>query len=122
MNGLTSRQNVAVVSGPDKLTLLAYTFVVLFAGTNFVAVRFTVAELPPFCGGCAHILGDRFFTKESFSRSPHTAWNPSVWLSEHWRKLCVSLLGTAEHSRWFDISLHRARAFDDPLFGILSWH
>jgi drug/metabolite transporter (DMT)-like permease len=50
MNGLTSRQNAAAVSSPDKLTLLAYAFVVLFAGTNFVAVRFTVAELPPFWG------------------------------------------------------------------------
>lgn len=50
MNGLTSKQNAAAVSSPDKLTLLAYAFVVLFAGTNFVAVRFTVAELPPFWG------------------------------------------------------------------------
>jgi drug/metabolite transporter (DMT)-like permease len=50
MNGLTSKPNVAAVSSPDKLTLLAYTFTVLFAGTNFVAVRFTVAELPPFWG------------------------------------------------------------------------
>lgn len=50
MNGLASKQNAAADSSPDKLTLLAYTFVVLFAGTNFVAVRFTVAELPPFWG------------------------------------------------------------------------
>jgi drug/metabolite transporter (DMT)-like permease len=50
MNDLTSRQNVAGMSSPDKLTLLAYTFTILFAGTNVVAVRFTVAELPPFWG------------------------------------------------------------------------
>lgn len=50
MNGLTSKQNAAAIPSPDKLTLLAYIFIVLFAGTNFVAVRFTVAELPPFWG------------------------------------------------------------------------
>jgi drug/metabolite transporter (DMT)-like permease len=50
MNGLTSRQNAAAISRPDNLTLLAYGFTVLFAGSNFVAVRFTVAELPPFWG------------------------------------------------------------------------
>lgn len=35
---------------PDKLTLLAFGFSVLFAGANAVGVRFTVAELPPFWG------------------------------------------------------------------------
>lgn len=35
---------------PDTLTLLAFGFSVLFAGANAVAVRFTVAELPPFWG------------------------------------------------------------------------
>jgi drug/metabolite transporter (DMT)-like permease len=35
---------------PDKLTLLAYGLSILFAGANAVAVRFTVAELPPFWG------------------------------------------------------------------------
>lgn len=50
MNGVTSRQDAVAVSSPDKLTLLAYGFTIFFAGTNFVAVRFTVAELPPFWG------------------------------------------------------------------------
>ena len=35
---------------PDKSTLLAYGLSILFAGANAVAVRFTVAELPPFWG------------------------------------------------------------------------
>jgi len=37
-------------STPDRLTLLAYLFIVIFAGANAVAVRLTVAELPPFWG------------------------------------------------------------------------
>lgn len=37
-------------SVPDNLTLLAYLLTVVFAGANAVAVRFTVAELPPFWG------------------------------------------------------------------------
>jgi drug/metabolite transporter (DMT)-like permease len=37
-------------SSPDYLTLLAYGLSILFAGANAVAVRFTVAELPPFWG------------------------------------------------------------------------
>jgi len=35
---------------PEKITLLAYGLSILFAGANAVAVRFTVAELPPFWG------------------------------------------------------------------------
>jgi drug/metabolite transporter (DMT)-like permease len=50
MNELASKQSAAAVSRPDNLTLLAYGFSILFAGSNFVAVRFTVAELPPFWG------------------------------------------------------------------------
>ena len=41
-------QNMVDNSGPDKLTLLAFVLIVIFAGANAVAVRFTVAELPPF--------------------------------------------------------------------------
>jgi drug/metabolite transporter (DMT)-like permease len=37
-------------STPDHLTLLAYGLTVIFGGVNAVAVRFTVAELPPFWG------------------------------------------------------------------------
>jgi drug/metabolite transporter (DMT)-like permease len=35
---------------PDKLTLAAYILTIIFGGCNAVAVRFTVAELPPFWG------------------------------------------------------------------------
>ncbi len=48
-DGITARNELGIPS-PDKLTLLAYGFAVLFAGSNFVAVRFTVMELPPFWG------------------------------------------------------------------------
>ncbi|MEP6695125.1 MAG: EamA family transporter [Chloroflexota bacterium] len=37
-------------AGPDRLTLLAYAVMVLIAGSNFVAVRFSNQELPPFWG------------------------------------------------------------------------
>jgi len=50
MNKATSSETSKNVSTPDRLTLLAYLFIVLFAGANAVAVRFTVAELPPFWG------------------------------------------------------------------------
>ena len=43
LNGVTN-------PSPDKTTLLALLFNVLFVGINVVAVRFTVAELPPFWG------------------------------------------------------------------------
>jgi drug/metabolite transporter (DMT)-like permease len=35
---------------PDRFTLAAFALVILFGGGNAVAVRFTVAELPPFWG------------------------------------------------------------------------
>ena len=50
MNKTVSPQMSTKVSTPDSLTLLAYLFIVIFAGANAVAVRFTVAELPPFWG------------------------------------------------------------------------
>jgi drug/metabolite transporter (DMT)-like permease len=50
MNKTVSPQTTIDISTPDSLTLLAYLFIVIFAGANAVAVRFTVAELPPFWG------------------------------------------------------------------------
>lgn len=50
MNSGSAAQQGSGIPSPDKLTLLAYGFAILFAGTNFVAVRFTVMELPPFWG------------------------------------------------------------------------
>lgn len=50
MNKVYSPPKPVNISAPDNLTLLAYTFTVIFAGANAVAVRFTVAELPPFWG------------------------------------------------------------------------
>lgn len=41
----------------DKLTLVAFVLIVLIAGTNFVAVKFSNQELPPFWGAAL-----RFFT------------------------------------------------------------
>jgi drug/metabolite transporter (DMT)-like permease len=38
---------------PDRLTLIAFVFFVLFAGGAPVAIRFTYAELPPFWSGTA---------------------------------------------------------------------
>ncbi|MDQ7844806.1 MAG: EamA family transporter [Armatimonadota bacterium] len=35
---------------PDRLTLLVFAVIVLIGGTNFVAVRFSNRELPPFWG------------------------------------------------------------------------
>jgi drug/metabolite transporter (DMT)-like permease len=42
---------------PYTLTFLAYIFTVIFAGANAVAVRFTVAELPPFWGAVIRFAG-----------------------------------------------------------------
>jgi len=56
MNNRTAARQGMGVSSPDKLTLLAYGFAVLFAGSNFVAVRFTVMELPPFWGAASRFM------------------------------------------------------------------
>lgn len=37
-----------VVARPDSLTLILFAVVVLIGGGNFIAVRFTVLEMPPF--------------------------------------------------------------------------
>ncbi len=46
---------MATVAGsdisPDRLTLTAFGGIVLIAGANFVAVRFSNQEVPPFLGG-----------------------------------------------------------------------
>jgi drug/metabolite transporter (DMT)-like permease len=39
-----------VNGGPDRITLLAFGLLVLFGGSNAVAVRFSNLELPPFWG------------------------------------------------------------------------
>jgi drug/metabolite transporter (DMT)-like permease len=39
-----------VTGGPDRITLLAFGLLVLFGGSNAVAVRFSNLELPPFWG------------------------------------------------------------------------
>lgn len=46
----TGTRNGSGAALPDKTTLIALIFNVLFAGTNVVAVRLTVGELPPFWG------------------------------------------------------------------------
>lgn len=46
----TKTLNESSITLPDKKTLIALIFSVLFAGTNVVAVRQTVGELPPFWG------------------------------------------------------------------------
>jgi drug/metabolite transporter (DMT)-like permease len=50
MSTIDSEQRAAGVSRPDQLTLAAYILIVILAGANAVAVRFTVMELPPFWG------------------------------------------------------------------------
>jgi drug/metabolite transporter (DMT)-like permease len=45
-----------VVSGPQKLVLVALAVQVVFAGANFVAVRFSNLELPPFWGASLRFL------------------------------------------------------------------
>jgi drug/metabolite transporter (DMT)-like permease len=37
-------------AGPDRVTLAAYAVMIVIAGSNFVAVRFSNQELPPFWG------------------------------------------------------------------------
>lgn len=41
---------------PDRLTLAAFVVVVLFLGINFVAVRFSNQELPPFWGASLRFI------------------------------------------------------------------
>lgn len=43
-------------SGPERLVLVALAVQVVFAGTNFVAVRFSNLELPPFWGASLRFL------------------------------------------------------------------
>ncbi len=51
MSAVSSKQAPATsTSKPDALTLLCFAGVVLFAGTNFVAVRFSSRELDAFWG------------------------------------------------------------------------
>ena len=50
MNKIVSSPKTINNSTLDNLTILAYLLTVIFAGANAVAVRFTVAELPPFWG------------------------------------------------------------------------
>ncbi|HEX9387745.1 MAG TPA: hypothetical protein VF918_15590 [Anaerolineales bacterium] len=45
---MDSEQRLAGVTRPEQLTLAAYILIVILAGANAVAVRFTVMELPPF--------------------------------------------------------------------------
>lgn len=42
--------------GPDRVALAAFTGVVLFGGTNFVAVKVTIRELDPFWGAGIRFL------------------------------------------------------------------
>jgi len=50
MNKIVSSPKTINNSTLDNLTILAYLLTVIFAGAHAVAVRFTVAELPPFWG------------------------------------------------------------------------
>ena len=43
-------------SGPESLVLVALAFQVIFAGANFVAVRFSNLELPPFWGASLRFI------------------------------------------------------------------
>jgi len=47
---LLRRSGLAQVSRPDRLTLAVFAIVVLIGGSNFVAVRYSNAELPPYWG------------------------------------------------------------------------
>jgi drug/metabolite transporter (DMT)-like permease len=42
--------------GPDKLTLAAFATAVIFLGVNFVAVKFSNQELPPFWGASLRFI------------------------------------------------------------------
>jgi drug/metabolite transporter (DMT)-like permease len=45
-----NRVEASVSTRPDTLTLVLFAIIVILGGTNFVAVRFTVLELPPLWG------------------------------------------------------------------------
>ena len=47
---MTGRVRTMTEKRPDRLTLVAFTLLVVLGGTNFIAVRFTNFELPPFWG------------------------------------------------------------------------
>ncbi|HET7701064.1 MAG TPA: EamA family transporter [Candidatus Limnocylindria bacterium] len=57
--------------GPDRPTLAAYACLVTIAGTNFVAVRFSNAELAPFWGATLRfaIAGALFFAVMAIRRA-----------------------------------------------------
>ena len=42
--------NTVIVTRPDNLTLIAFALTAVLGGANGVAIRFTVAEMPPFWG------------------------------------------------------------------------
>jgi drug/metabolite transporter (DMT)-like permease len=50
MTTTPARVEAPVSTRPDSLTLFLFTIIVILGGTNFVAVRFTVLELPPLWG------------------------------------------------------------------------
>ncbi len=58
--------------GPDAWTLGAFGVLVLIGGTNFVAVRFSNVELPPFWGAAARFTAASllFFAWVGLRRSP----------------------------------------------------
>jgi drug/metabolite transporter (DMT)-like permease len=50
MTTTPARVEASVSARPDSLTLVLFTIIVILGGTNFVAVRFTVLEMPPLWG------------------------------------------------------------------------
>ncbi|PYN11118.1 MAG: hypothetical protein DME05_25205, partial [Candidatus Rokuibacteriota bacterium] len=53
---LLRRPALAQIARPDRLTLALFVGVVLIGGSNFVAVRFSNAELPPYWGAALRFL------------------------------------------------------------------
>jgi drug/metabolite transporter (DMT)-like permease len=75
MSTTDSEQRVTAITRPDQLTLAAYILIVILAGANAVAVRFTVMELPPFWGATLRFAAAALifwllvlFRKSSFPR------------------------------------------------------
>jgi drug/metabolite transporter (DMT)-like permease len=53
---MTQPQSASAARRADPQVLAAFAFIVLFLGVNFVAVRFSNRELPPFWGGALRFL------------------------------------------------------------------